>query len=173
MPGPSRASSIRRGSKFCTIWRYWRVQISILKPDSATNHVKHISEKCTGLLRPGPCWAWAGLPQPTPEAFFLQPLPATLFLLLLSSSFPVILFDFVGNVSNKITPQRPLILFECFLEILKQNQGKNIFRQWSSSGLFENHTLGLFYLGSSRKYSNKTGGLQGVILFENFRKLLK
>ena len=44
MPGPSRASSIRRGSKFCTIWRYWRVQISILKPDSATNHVKHISE---------------------------------------------------------------------------------------------------------------------------------
>ena len=76
MSGPSRASSIRRGSKFCTIWRYWRVQISILKPDSATNHVKHISEKCTGLLRPGPCWAWAGLPQPTPEAFFLQPPPA-------------------------------------------------------------------------------------------------
>ena len=80
MSGAFRAISIRRGSKFCTIWRYWRVQISILKPDSATNHVKHISEKCTGLLRPGPCWAWAGLPQPTLVAFFLQPPPAaTLF----------------------------------------------------------------------------------------------
>ena len=106
MSGPSRASSIRRGSKFCTILRYWRVRISILKPDSAINHVKHISEKNTGLLRPGPCWAWAGLPQPTPEVFFLQPPPAAKLLLLLSSSFIVILFDLFGNVSNKITPPR-------------------------------------------------------------------
>ena len=127
MSGAFRASSIRRGSKFCTIWRYWRVQISILKPDSATNHVKHISEKCTGLLRPGPCWAWAGLPQPTPEAFFCSHRQWENFFLLLSSSFPLIVFDLFGNFPNKITPQRPLILFECFLEMLKYNQGKSSF----------------------------------------------
>ena len=76
MSGASRVSSIRRGSKFCTIWRYWRLEISSLNLASVPNHVEQVSEKCTGLLRPGPCWAWAGLPQPTPEAFFLQPPPA-------------------------------------------------------------------------------------------------
>ena len=61
--GASRACSIRRGSKFCTIWRYWRIQISILKPDSASNHVNHISEKCVKFMRSGLIWAqaWAGL----------------------------------------------------------------------------------------------------------------
>ena len=47
-----------------------------------------------------------------------------IFFLFLPSSSPLILFNFLGNFLNKITPQRPLILFECFLEMLKYMQGK-------------------------------------------------
>ena len=63
MSGAFRVISIRCGSKFCTIWRYWRIQISILKLDSASNHVNHIPEKCGRFMRSGLCWvrAWAGL----------------------------------------------------------------------------------------------------------------
>ena len=41
------------------------------------------------------------------------------FFLFLPSSFPLMLFNFLGNLLNKITPQRPIILFECFLKMLK------------------------------------------------------
>ena len=49
------------------------------------------------------------------------------FFLFLPSSFPLILFNFLGNFLNKITPQRPLILCEGFLKMLKQIQGKSSF----------------------------------------------
>ena len=45
------------------------------------------------------------------SGIFLQPPPAAKLVLLLSSSFPLIVFDLFGNFLNKITPKRPLILF--------------------------------------------------------------
>ena len=57
--GAFSAISIRRGSIFRTLWRYWRVPISIMKLVSAWNNVKHISEKCVGFMGSGLCWVWA------------------------------------------------------------------------------------------------------------------
>ena len=156
MSGAFRASSIRRGSKFCTIWRYWRVQISILKPDSASNHVEHIFEKCMRLLGPGPCWvqAWAGLSQPTPVALFLQPPPAaTLFSCFCPAVFRWFYLTFWGTSWIKSPPRDPSF----YLSV-----------SWKYQNKFKEKLVSAMILIRINWESHF-----GVILFGKFQEILK